>query len=172
MAAVGRYYRNAGWDVENVSRTQPFDFLCTRDGGTELCVEVKGTTSEGNTVLLTPGEVRHVPQRHPRTALAIIYGIQLAERADGSFEANGARQWLIEPWSVDKGTPTPLAFEYTPPRGLFFASGISSSNASSSRLSEERAGDLVPACQIYSAHRLVGLRHRQPANSIGCVRDF
>src|SRR5262249_11051821 len=45
MKCVQRHYREAGWDVGDVSRSQPFDFLCTRNGDVELCVEVKGTTA-------------------------------------------------------------------------------------------------------------------------------
>jgi hypothetical protein len=115
MARVERHYREAGWDVKDVSKSQPFDFLCTRND-VELCVEVKGTTApEGNTVLLTPGEVRHVKSRHPHTALVVIYGIELAERADGTFDASGGQQRVLEPWNVELGTLTPLGFEYKLP---------------------------------------------------------
>lgn len=56
MAEAMRHYRAVGWDVADVSKTRSYDLHCSR-GRRTLMVEVKATTGDGATVLLTPNEV-------------------------------------------------------------------------------------------------------------------
>jgi hypothetical protein len=52
MDAAKRYFETEGFEVEDRSRTMPFDLVCHR-GHEVLYVEVKGTQSEGKEIILT-----------------------------------------------------------------------------------------------------------------------
>src|SRR5262249_15610418 len=72
MAQATRYFSARGWtSVEDVSRARCFDLICHR-GSSELRVEVKGTTSEGNRILLTRNEVTHARRVFPPIALYVL----------------------------------------------------------------------------------------------------
>jgi hypothetical protein len=102
-----------GWTVVDVSANRPYDFECSRR--TELVhVEVKGTTGDGSSVLLTPGEVRHARERDPTgTSLAIVSEIELRIDQAGEPIASGGSLELILPWDLDTlGELRPTGFEY------------------------------------------------------------
>ena len=72
-----RYFANLGWSViTDVSRSRCFDLLCHHETD-ELRVEVKGTTSPGDRILLTRNEVTHARRMFPRVALYVLADIQL-----------------------------------------------------------------------------------------------
>jgi Domain of unknown function (DUF3883) len=48
-------------DVEDVHGRESYDLICRR-GDEVKHVEVKGTTTDGIEVILTPNEVRHAPE--------------------------------------------------------------------------------------------------------------
>jgi Protein NO VEIN, C-terminal len=110
MAVVSEHYGQT-WDVEDVSATQSYDLHCTRDGK-ELRVEVKGTTSEGWRVLLTPKEVAHAENRYPGVALAVVSRIVVNEE---ETEATGGLLTVYEPWKISDGELTPVGFTYRVP---------------------------------------------------------
>ena len=56
MDKAQEHYRSLGWNVEDVSSNHPYDLRCTMPAESELHVEVKGTTGDGSSVLLTPGD--------------------------------------------------------------------------------------------------------------------
>ena len=80
-------------------------------------MEVKGTTGDGATVLLTPNQVAHARRQHPHVALFVVAGIQVAAAADGSPRATGGTAHVYEPWQVDDGALVPVGYAYTPPVG-------------------------------------------------------
>ena len=59
-----------------MSSSQPFDLLATK-GTEKRFIEVKGTTGEGLSVILTHGEVNHVRNNVSFLALVAISGIAL-----------------------------------------------------------------------------------------------
>jgi hypothetical protein len=67
MQAAIEHYTGQGWSVEDVSTFNSYDLHCEQDDRV-LCVEVKGTTSTGERVLLTRDEVLRpglaIPTRH------------------------------------------------------------------------------------------------------------
>lgn len=89
MAAAEDHYRRNGYETEVHGR--PFDLLCRR-GKKELRVEVKGTTGEGSSVLVTIGEVKSA--RAHATEMFILSKIEL-----GPDGARGGRQQIIAPWN-------------------------------------------------------------------------
>ncbi|MEG4281385.1 DUF3883 domain-containing protein [Microcoleus sp. MON1_C1] len=53
MNLATEHFQDQGWVVEDVSQQESYDLRCTRQEE-RIYVEVKGTTSEGSTILLTP----------------------------------------------------------------------------------------------------------------------
>lgn len=112
MEAATKFY-STDWDVEDVHGTQSYDLVCRR-GAEVKHVEVKGTTTDGAEVILTPSEVRHA-RENPRTALFILSNITLERDEDGTATASGGNQTCYDPWRVDDGTLTPVGFRYQVP---------------------------------------------------------
>jgi Family of unknown function (DUF6416)/Domain of unknown function (DUF3883) len=110
-AATGFYSQT--WNVEDVHGRESYDLRCHR-GDQELRVEVKGTTTDGTEVILTPNEVGHA-RSYPHTALFILSNISLEKAHDGTVQAAGGKRHVLDPWHIDDGTLTPIAFRYQPP---------------------------------------------------------
>lgn len=101
------------WVVEDVHGTESYDLIC-RQGGDVKHVEVKGTTTDGAEVILTPNEVRHA-RANPCTALFVLSNITVERAEDGTVTATGGKQHLFDPWHLDDGTLAPLGFRYQVP---------------------------------------------------------
>jgi hypothetical protein len=112
MNAATEFYRE-DWDVEDVHGTESYDLVCRRHGEVKH-VEVKGTTTDGTEVILTPNEVRHA-REYPHTALFILSNITIERAHDGTVTAAGGDQHLFDPWPIDDGTLMPLGFRYRVP---------------------------------------------------------
>jgi hypothetical protein len=89
MQLAERHLGNLGWRVRDVSATHSYDFECTRNGE-KLIVEVKGTTSTGDQIVITRNEVAIQRAHHPNNALVVVHSINLepAPAAQGPREAN------------------------------------------------------------------------------------
>jgi hypothetical protein len=112
MNTATEYFSQA-WDVEDVHGRESYDLLCRR-GDQEMRVEVKGTTTAGTEVILTPNEVDHA-RSYAHTALFILSNIALRKTDDGTVEATGGDRQVLDPWQIDEGTLTPIGFRYQPP---------------------------------------------------------
>ena len=98
------------WDhVIDVSATESFDLLC-RSANKTLHVEVKGTTGDGDTIMLTRNEVLHARNQHTQVALYVVSGIDLA-LTGGISIASGGTLTCYEPWKVDDFALLPLSFQ-------------------------------------------------------------
>lgn len=104
-----------GWVVEDVSaERRGYDLHGTRDGA-ELHIEVKGTTGEGASVLVTPGEVAHAREHSRRVQLSVLSGIQLRREEGGAWSAHGGIERRIHPWSPDNSVLNPVGYEWLVP---------------------------------------------------------
>lgn len=112
MRKATEYYTRQGWTVTDVSARRSYDLRCTR-GQELLHVEVKGTTSRGNAVLLTRNEVEHARGAYPNVALFVVAEIRVAP--GDPPRASGGRTFRHEPWDITEGQLAPLAFEYHRP---------------------------------------------------------
>jgi hypothetical protein len=112
MNAATEFYC-AGWAVEDVHGNESYDLICRR-GGEVKHVEVKGTTTDGAEIILTPNEVRHA-REYPCTALFVVSNITVERADDGTVTATGGEQHLYDPWHIDDGTLMPLGFRYQGP---------------------------------------------------------
>lgn len=112
MNAATEFYSRE-WDVEDVHATESYDLICRR-GDEVKHVEVKGTTTDGAEVILTPKEVTHA-RENPCTALFVLSGITVERTEDGTVAATGGEHHVYDPWRLDDGTLTPLGFSYQVP---------------------------------------------------------
>ena len=112
MNAATDHYA-AEWIVEDVHATESYDLHCTR-GSLVKHVEVKGTTTGGDEVILTPNEVAHV-RSTPDTALFVLRGIHAIGRADGSVDVSGGTPTIVDPWQIEDDALTPVGYRYTIP---------------------------------------------------------
>jgi hypothetical protein len=76
MALAKSHLQKLGWHVRDVSATHPYDFECTQ-GEEKMIVEVKGTTSTGDEIVVTHNEVQVQRTRHPNNALIVVHTIDL-----------------------------------------------------------------------------------------------
>jgi hypothetical protein len=111
MEAARAYLEGLQWSVKDVSKTRPYDFLCTKDGE-EIHVEVKGTSSEGKAILISPNEAAEALAG--RTAiLYVLANVKLAFDNEGEIIASGGDQIVLKPWKMNAASLKPLGFEYT-----------------------------------------------------------
>lgn len=90
--------------------------LCT-NGLQELHVEVKGTSTLGEEVILTPGEVRHAWESTciARHALAVCSEITVTKK-NGLPECNGGILKFIDAWAPNGDDLTPTEYSYLVPQ--------------------------------------------------------
>jgi len=101
-----------GWQVVDRSIDHPYDLFCQR-ASEKLHVEVKGTTSDGAAVLLTPNEVEFARYASPEMALLVVSQIRLSADSDGAVIASGGDIELVHPWDIDlDGALEPTGFVY------------------------------------------------------------
>lgn len=112
MNAATEFYA-ASWDVEDVHGKESYDLVCRR-GDEVKHIEVKGTTSEGIEVMLTPNEVRHA-QENRQTALFVLSDIRVERADDGIVTGTGGIHRVYDPWNIDEGILTPIGFRYQVP---------------------------------------------------------
>jgi hypothetical protein len=101
------------WNVEDVHGTKSYDLICRRQGEVKH-VEVKGTTTDGMEVILTPNEVKHA-RENPCTALFVVSNITIQRAEDGTVTATGGKCHRYDPWQLDDGILKPLGFRYQVP---------------------------------------------------------
>lgn len=116
MEEAARHYREAGWEVEDVSsrRGLGYDIRCTRNGE-EIHVEVKGVSTDGAEVNLTRNEVAHA-REYRRPVLFVVSGIEVSYGGDGGPVAGGGQARILDPWRLDDGELAALAYSYRLPR--------------------------------------------------------
>ena len=111
MQVARALYEDTGWEVIDKSSSQPFDLLATNRSRKRF-IEVKGTTGEGLSVVLTHGEVNHTRRNAVSSALVIVSGIVL-EKINGNWEAQGGTVTTHEdPWKLDETSLSPIQYRY------------------------------------------------------------
>lgn len=109
MARAFAHFRKRFSKVENVSKQKGvLDLRCGSAGETSIHVEVKGTTTAGDAVILTRREVERA--RSSPSALYVLHSIKL----EGE-KASGGTARVIDEWAIRRGSLTPLAFIYKLP---------------------------------------------------------
>lgn len=103
------HYKSQGYEVTEYGK--PFDLLCKKDHEI-IHVEVKGSTSKANKVILTRNEVIDCKNPEWRSDLYILENIIL-DNASGQWIGSGGNAIRFENWTIDETLLSPLQFEYT-----------------------------------------------------------
>jgi len=106
MRLAHEHYSRLWTEVIDVSKKESFDLLC-RNGDIELRVEVKGTASAGESVLLSRNEVRHAQEHPGHVALFVVSGVKV----DAAGVAGGGVIARFEPWNIDDTRLDAIAYE-------------------------------------------------------------
>ncbi|WP_031597611.1 protein NO VEIN domain-containing protein [Ferrovum myxofaciens] len=108
MAICKKYYSDEGYVVEDVSATSSYDFIITKNRLSRF-VEVKGTQTTGDTIILTKNEVELSRTKGDSMVLFIVHSIVMNKKT--VKEGSGVVS-IIDPWKVSNGRLTPISFTY------------------------------------------------------------
>ena len=109
MGRAQKEFVSRGYEVNDVSRKEPYDLHCTKAQEVKY-VEVKGTQTGGTDIVLTAGEVKFIQKNGSHSILCIVHGITVKGRR--SPKASGGKLCLMEPFDLSAGTLKPLAFTF------------------------------------------------------------
>lgn len=111
MKVARELYENAGWEVIDKSSSQPFDFLATK-ADSEKFIEVKGTTGEGLSIVLTHGEVKHIRGNRESSALVVVSNIILEKNKDALHAKGGVVTTHNDPWILVEENLSATQYRY------------------------------------------------------------
>jgi len=114
------YYGAGGWKVKKIGA--PYDLELTR-GAEKWTVEVKGTTSMGDAVVLTEGEVKHHAKAHPNNALIVVRGIVL-DKSTSPPTVSGGILFECQPWAISADALRVMSYQYTVPDDFYRDGGV------------------------------------------------
>ena len=112
MSTACEYYRNmSGEKPEDVhTENRGFD-LISRFGSETRHVEVKGTITDGDEIILTPNEVRHALQCN-QAVLFVLSKIRVETNQDGSSLVTGGLVRVCDPWQLSTDLLRPISYRY------------------------------------------------------------
>lgn len=108
MNVCKKFYVEKGYDVKDVSPTLSYDVLIKKNG-VERKVEVKGTQTKGNAIILTRNEVELSRSQGKDMALFLIHSIVMNKKT--VRKGSGVIK-IIEPWQVTDDRLIPLSYTY------------------------------------------------------------
>ncbi|MCF1503803.1 DUF3883 domain-containing protein [Afifella sp. H1R] len=91
--------------IKDTSANSSFDFTAVRNGN-EFVVEVKGTTTNGEAILITAAEVKVHKARYPQNILILVSSIELVSDA----EATCGLVQVHAPWDAQAAALEPIAY--------------------------------------------------------------
>lgn len=108
MNICKEHYLDKGYKVEDVSATHSCDFIITRRGVSRF-IEVKGTQTAGDTIILTKNEVDLSRMQGESMALFLVHSITMNRK---TVKKGSGVVSIIDPWIVSKERLTPISFTY------------------------------------------------------------
>lgn len=102
-------------NIKDVGKDHSYDIAATLDG-INFYIEVKGTISLGEKVVLTKNEVLLHRQEHPNNALIVVSQIELDR--DEPPSAKGGRVLFISPWKIEDSELEALGYDYRIQRNI------------------------------------------------------
>lgn len=99
-----------GYSTSDVGATESYDVHATK-GSEVVKIEVKGTTTNGASVVLTRNEVKLHLSEHPSNALVVVRGIVLDHSGDEP-SATGGELVVTMPWEINAAALEPIAYDY------------------------------------------------------------
>ena len=76
MDVIKKFYKDEGWKIIDKSNSNPYD-LEGKLGERLKFIEVKGTSGDGKSVILTNGEVNHVKNNPQKCAICVVGFIKI-----------------------------------------------------------------------------------------------
>jgi hypothetical protein len=110
MKIAGEALVADGFSIKDTSKNKPYDFEATKKNR-NCIVEVKGTTAQLSSILLTVGEVRAHNREAPQNILIVVSEIELTG-GPGDIVASGGTMTKYDPWVIDEAKLRPLTFQY------------------------------------------------------------
>jgi hypothetical protein len=95
--------------IKDVGRNHSYD-IAAQMNGIDFYIEVKGTISLGEKVVLTKNEVLLHRQEHPNNALIVVSQIDLDRSEPPS--AKGGKVLFISPWKIEDSDLVALGYDY------------------------------------------------------------
>lgn len=108
MATCKRYYSGEGYEVEDVSANCSYDFIIRKNGQSRF-VEVKGTKTSGDIIVLTKNEVNLSRAQGDSMILFIVHSILMNRKV---VKKGSGVVSIIDPWQVCDDRLTPISFTY------------------------------------------------------------
>ena len=97
-------------NIKDVGKNHSYD-IAAKLNGLDFYIEVKGTISLGEKVVLTKNELLLHRQEHPNNALIVVSQIDLDRTEPPS--AKGGRILFISPWKIEDSELEALGYDYT-----------------------------------------------------------
>ncbi|MBO0135333.1 MULTISPECIES: MrcB family domain-containing protein [unclassified Vibrio] len=110
MQVAQEHLITLGYDVEDVSGNESYDFKASKEG-CSIPVEVKGTTSSIGTIVLTRNEVELHMGSYPNNMLIVVSDINLY-RSTTTPIASGGNLTQYFPWKIDDSQLKVISYEY------------------------------------------------------------
>lgn len=105
-----KYLKEKGFtNISDVGKTHSYD-IAAKLNGVDFYIEVKGTMSLGEKVVLTKNEVLLHREEHPNNALIVVSEIDLDRTEPPS--ATGGRILFISPWKIEDSDLEALGYDY------------------------------------------------------------
>jgi hypothetical protein len=100
-------------DFKNTSKLKSYDYTCRKEG-VLYYVEVKGTQTKGDTVILTKNEVAHANENPDNSMIVIVHHVKVK---DGNPPVtNGGEVDIHKRWSPLPNDLVALQYQWTTPR--------------------------------------------------------
>ena len=109
QVAIKHLEKKGFTNIKDVGKTHSYDIAAKLDG-IDFYIEVKGTISLGEKVVLTKNEVLLHRQEHPHNVLIVVSQINLDRSEPPS--ATGGRVLFISPWKIDDSDLEALGYDY------------------------------------------------------------
>ncbi len=108
MEVCKKHYSDDGYEVVDVSATQPYDLLLTKND-VSLFAEVKGTQTEGKTIIVTKHEVEFNRTHGDSMVLFLVHSIVINSK---KVKKGSGIVSIIEPWFASDDRLTPISYTY------------------------------------------------------------
>jgi hypothetical protein len=106
------HFIKKGYKVQE--KGKPYDLLCTKKGKSPLYVEVKGTRSLGEKIIVTRNEVEFARCNRERMLLFVVHSMALNSKKGGkSPKVSGGIVVIRQPWAISARALRPLAYALT-----------------------------------------------------------
>ena len=112
MYVAYEYYFNNGYEVEDCSglRNIGYDYKCIK-GDEVIEVEVKGTQTKGDSVMLTSNEVINAKTSQNQCDLLIVHSMEV-EMQEGEYDITSHEVKVVEKWNPEDKDLEPKTYKY------------------------------------------------------------